>query len=183
MTPKIIGLCGYSGSGKDTTAAIICEKFGFTQIAFADKVRETLMHLNPYLPNVYIDGSGAYYADIIKDIGYEKAKRTYSPIRNWLVKLGHGLRAIVDENIWITASDFTETLKTYPEGVVISDVRYVNEARAIKAHGGEIWYIFRPGVDAICSEEKDSIQMIQYDYILTNSGTLKQLENEISKML
>ena len=43
----IIGLSGYAQSGKDTVAKVLIEEYGFTRIAFADKIREFLYDLNP----------------------------------------------------------------------------------------------------------------------------------------
>ena len=37
----IIGLTGYKGSGKDTAASHLVEKYGFTRVAFADKLKKS----------------------------------------------------------------------------------------------------------------------------------------------
>lgn len=42
MQPMLIGLCGYSRSGKDTAAAHLVDKYGFARIAFADKLKSIL---------------------------------------------------------------------------------------------------------------------------------------------
>ena len=36
----IIGLSGYKGSGKDTVADFLCEKYGFIKYGFADPIKE-----------------------------------------------------------------------------------------------------------------------------------------------
>ena len=43
----IIGLTGYAQSGKDTLANILVENYGYTRVAFADKIREFLYEVNP----------------------------------------------------------------------------------------------------------------------------------------
>jgi len=170
--PKIIGICGYGGSGKDTIAGILRDDYQFVQIAFADKVRDTLYHLNPFLPDANL-----YYCELIDTIGYDTAKRRYESIRKWLVKIGHGMRLTIDDSIWIRAANLSEKMTGNIGGIVVSDVRYANEATAIKELGGEIWYVFRPGVDAASPEEKDSIRMVKFDQIITNSGTIDDLRN------
>jgi dephospho-CoA kinase len=49
----IIGLSGYSRSGKDEVAKILVEDYGFTRIAFADKIRELLYEMNPIVDTHY----------------------------------------------------------------------------------------------------------------------------------
>ena len=46
----IIGLTGYAQSGKDTVAKILIEQYGFTRVAFADKIRELLYEMDPPVP-------------------------------------------------------------------------------------------------------------------------------------
>ena len=48
----IIGLTGYAQSGKDTVAKILVENYGFTRIAFADKIREFLYETNPMYDSI-----------------------------------------------------------------------------------------------------------------------------------
>lgn len=179
MTPKIIGLCGYAGSGKDTLARILCDDCGFVQVSFADKVREVLMHLDPFLPE-----AGAYVSDLVEKEGYECAKRRYLSFRKWLVKIGHGMRTIVNDRVWIDAADLSTKIADGKTMVVVSDVRYANEAATIRDLGGKVWYIFRPGCDAATPEEKDSITMIRnFDAVITNSGMIDDLRATVREML
>ncbi len=48
----IIGLTGYAQSGKDTVANILVERYGFTRVAFADKIREFLYETNPMYDSI-----------------------------------------------------------------------------------------------------------------------------------
>ena len=52
----IIGISGYATAGKDTIGEILVENHGFRRIAFADKLREVLLALNPI---VDLDGDTA----------------------------------------------------------------------------------------------------------------------------
>jgi len=46
---KIVGLCGYAQSGKDTLTKMLVEKEGFERRAFADLMKEMLLRINPYV--------------------------------------------------------------------------------------------------------------------------------------
>ena len=50
----IIGLTGYARSGKDTVAKILVDNYGYKRIAFADKIRELLVEINPILENGHL---------------------------------------------------------------------------------------------------------------------------------
>lgn len=43
-----VWLSGYAGSGKDATASILCEKYGFTRYAFADALKDYVAKLHNF---------------------------------------------------------------------------------------------------------------------------------------
>lgn len=62
---------------------------------------------------------------------------------------------------------------------IITDVRYLNEAKWIKDHDGVLIYLNRPGYKAVSEEEAITIQQILGELeplILVNDGTKQQLE-------
>jgi hypothetical protein len=73
VTPNynIIGLTGYAQSGKDTFASILVEKYGYSRIAFADKIRDFLYGINPM---VGCSPTG-YLQDLVNLVGWDKAKQ------------------------------------------------------------------------------------------------------------
>lgn len=165
---KIIGLSGYAGSGKDTIAGILVED-GYTKISFANGVREYALILNPYFVE------GFTYQEIISQIGYENAKRKYPSIREFLVKIGDGGRQIFGDNIWLR----TAFKNCNSNLVVVSDVRYRNEAEYIKSLGGEIWMICRSGVGPANAVEEKSIGQIVADRLVNNDGTIDDLRKNM----
>ena len=66
-----IGLVGYSQSGKDTVADILVKNYGYTRVAFADKIREFLYGLNPM---VACSPTG-YLQDLVNLVGWDAAKQ------------------------------------------------------------------------------------------------------------
>lgn len=169
----IIGLCGFAGAGKDTVASMICEK-GFKQVAFADKLRDFAAALNAFIPE-----ADDYYVNIIEKHGYDVAKRYVPGIREYLIRIGHCARTTIYESIWIdSALKYNDHDK-----IVVSDVRYPNEADAIHALGGVVWRITRPGFDGIHETEKASVPLVQCDSVIENNGTFNNLQEQVDCLM
>lgn len=71
-----------------------------------------------------------------------------------------------------------------PSIAVFSDCRFVNEATAIRAAGGVVWRIVRPGVGAASSHpsetEQDSPEMERLiDWTVKNTGSLDVLKSRV----
>ena len=166
---NIIGLTGYAQSGKDTLASILVEKYGYSRIAFADKIRDFLYGINPM---VACSPTG-YLQDLVNLVGWDKAKQE-PQVRRLLQDLGISARDLIDENIWVTAALGNVDSD---QRVVVTDVRFENEARMIKIMGGQLWRVKRIGVgpvnDHVSESELDGYKM---DQIFLNNGTLGDLE-------
>lgn len=161
----IIGLSGYARSGKDEVAKILVEEYGYTRAAFADKIREFLYETNPQI-------GGNRLQHLIDTYGWEVAK-SQPEVRHLLQSIGVGARKLLGDDIWIY-----QVLKNlHPsDKVVISDVRFINEAECINARGGQLWRIKRNGVKAVNSHVSEhDMDGYPVDKILKNEGTLEDL--------
>jgi hypothetical protein len=162
----IIGLTGYAQSGKDTVASILVEQYGFTRVAFADKIREFLYETGP-----------DYLRYLVDEVGWEKAKQNKT-VREMLQNTGVGARKVFGEDFWIyEALKNVESTKNY----VITDVRFINEAVWIReTYDGLLWRIRRTGVTAVNSHVSES-QMNGYsvDQTFLNNGTIEDLSESI----
>jgi len=164
----IIGLTGYARSGKDTVAKILVDSYGYKRIAFADKIRELLVEINPILEN------GHTLNEMLKEYGWEvtKARRE---VRRLLQDTGIGARVIFGENFWIQ-----QALRQvhFQENWVITDVRFSNEASAIKKYDdAQLWRVERPGVGAINDHVSESqLANFDVDQTILNSGSVEDLE-------
>jgi hypothetical protein len=171
ITPNynIIGLTGYAQSGKDTFASILVEKYGYSRIAFADKIRDFLYGINPM---VGCSPTG-YLQDLVNLVGWDKAKQE-PQVRRLLQDLGISARDLISEDIWVTAA-LSSVSKD--QRVVITDVRFENEAAMIKSMGGQLWRVKRSGVgpvnDHVSESEMDGYKV---DQIFVNNGTLEELQ-------
>ena len=154
---EVIGLTGYAQSGKDTVASILVEKYGYRRIAFADKIRDFLYGINPM---VACSPTG-YLQDLVNLVGWNEAKKE-PQVRRLLQDLGISARELLDENIWITSA-----LGKINSGerVVVTDVRFENEAMMIKLMGGQLWRVKRVGVgpvnDHVSESELDGYKVDQ----------------------
>jgi len=165
----IIGLTGYAQSGKDSVAQTLVEKYGYTRVAFADKIRELLIETNPLIRD------GFRVESVVSAYGWDQAKVLFPEIRYLLQSLGVGARTIFGENFWVQQA----LRQVHFEGnYVITDVRFTNEADAIKKYDdAQIWRIKRPGVQAVNAHISESeLDGYKVDKILSNGGTLEELE-------
>lgn len=131
----IIGLCGAAGAGKDTVAMHLSRERQFIALALADPLYDMIAAMTCITAERLADRS-------VKEatIGWLGA----SP-RRMLQTLGTEWgRGTLGDDVWIKhlfrrIADFGTT-----ESFVITDVRFANEAQAIRSRGGHIIEIVRP---------------------------------------
>lgn len=192
---NIIGLSGYARSGKDEAAQVLVEEFGFTRVAFADKLREFLSALNPLVrvePIIdprYLDPVGyeiIRVKNVIDQYGWDGYKETIyvDEIRTLLQRLGtEAGRETLWDSIWIDAAfrDLDES-----GSYVFTDVRFPNEYDAIRHRAGRLWRITRTNVGPATAEDgtvhksETSLDNHQFDKYLSNNGTLDQFKAMVS---
>lgn len=167
----IIGLTGYAQSGKDTVANILVEHYGFTRVAFADKIREYLYETNPMYDSIV--GEPLFVRAKVDRDGWEEAKKS-PQIRRLLQTSGLAARKLFGEDFWVN-----QALKDIDVdgNYVIADVRFENEADKIKSTSGQIWRIKRFGVEPVNGHISET-QMDGYkvDQIFINNSTVDDLE-------
>ena len=95
----IIGLSGYSQSGKDTVAEILVKQYGYKRMAFADKIREALYTLNPVVNA--IGNEFIYLQRLVDSSGWDEAKKN-PEVRRLLQTLGAEVgRDLIDPSVWV----------------------------------------------------------------------------------
>lgn len=139
---RLIGLTGLAGAGKDEAAKALVAA-GWTREAFADRMRTAMLALDPIVPAGRQD-SETRLSHLIDHFGWDEAKRAYPEVRRLLQKFGtEAGREIHGENCWVDAllRDWNRA-----ERLVVTDVRFPNEAEAIQRHNGLVVKILRPGL-------------------------------------
>lgn len=123
----IIGLLGRAGSGKSTVAAYLKQEYGAKVFSFATPVKLLAGELFGFNTD-QLFGSQA-------DKEATDPRYGFSP-REAMVRLGSGGRTYLGENVWVDAcfKMISDHSKQNPEQrlYVIEDVRFDNEARAIR---------------------------------------------------
>lgn len=163
---RLIGIMGLARVGKDTATAHLCDTYGMESYAFADPIKSMLTGV---------------FGDLFRDGDRE------API-DWLGKSPRQLmqtlgtewgREIVHPDLWVLVAD--QMWKKYQEigwgaGVVLSDVRFRNEAEWVLAQGGLLISLSREGVAAVATHVSE--QNIPFDLAnvsLENNGTVEEL--------
>lgn len=173
----IIGLSGFAGSGKDEVAKILVEEYDFAHAAFADLIRKFLWEINPRV-NQYFTLQRA-----IEAVGWDNAKKS-AEVRRLMQDLGVGARTLFGENFWIDRlwEDLAETPTIYH--VAISDVRFTNEAEAIKKEGGKVFRVTRPGVLAVNGHISElALNDYNFDEEILNDGTIDDLRSTVRTLM
>jgi hypothetical protein len=141
-----IGLIGKARSGKDTAALHLVRTRSYTRLAFADPLKEMALSINPYIPTGY--GVTVRLSALIADVGWEYAKDTYPEVRRILQHTGQTVREY-DDGFWLTAMRRKlNNAEAWNLPVVVTDVRYENEARMLRSRGFKLVRIVRPPTGA-----------------------------------
>lgn len=209
----IICMSGKAGSGKDTVADYLVEKYGFKRMAFADPLRDVVQlvfvmdHDNVWdrglrelplknLPN-YVDLERIFSSDLIssktKSEVLEKLnnknleENQYWSVRKLLQFIGTEMfRNMINRDTWVM--NFVQRLEP---GInyVITDCRFPNELDWVKTRfGGKVVFteVIRSGYDGkgVGIENHESERYkLPADAIIENNGTLEDLYHKVEKLM
>jgi ABC-type oligopeptide transport system ATPase subunit len=222
----IIGINGYSGSGKDTIGAIIqylkspdvgnitiedvCKDYEKYELVLDEKSDWQIRKFASKLKDIASHLTGID----IEDFEDQEFKKTnldaewwttcdegHQPmtVRDFLQKLGtDALRNGLHPNVWVNAlmSDYKKQLRIetnhphsehlttrYPNWI-ITDVRFENEAKAIKDKGGVVIRVDRPGVSPINNHPSEtSLDNWKFDYKVFNLSGIFELKDTMANIL
>lgn len=196
---KIIGLFAQLAGGKDTVANYLAEKlsnddFRWKRLGFADAVKRVFMQSF----NVTWEWIEEWKRKDEVPPGFDLS------VRKSLQHIGDGFRKI-QADVWI------RTALRNGDHAIISDGRYLNEAKMIKEQGGFNVLLWRPGFENNDSNPSESqirpyidfaamhysegpisdLPLIgphpagfeYFDYFLVNNGTLEDLYSKINNGL
>lgn len=174
----IIGLVGHAGSGKDTVADML----GWRRMSFAEPMKRFCMEMFDWTEEQVF---GASALRSVPDPRYIREDGGELTPRFALQTLGTEWGRKCCPGIWVQYCLRKAVASSEP--VVITDCRFVNEARAIRAAGGELWRVFRPGAALAGSagqhaseQEQDSDAMSDLiSLTLQNTGTLDDLRDMV----
>jgi hypothetical protein len=172
----IIGLTGVAGSGKTTIANILVRKHGFTRRPFAYPLKSMIASLG--FSRDVLDGP-APGKEVPLDVFGGKT------LRHAMQTLGTEWgRAQFGDDFWINM--WAQTGKDVPGDIVVDDVRFPNEAKAIQDRGGLVWKLIRAGAGGKtgANHASEAVHQIDEDVTFFNHDTdFDDLERRIEAML
>lgn len=180
--PLLIGLVGLAGAGKSTTAAHLEDQYAFIELAFADPI---------------VDMIGALFAEADIDGAWmveRQLKELPTPLgvsyRRLAQTLGTGWgRGMLGADFWIRMlAHRLDRPHLVGENVVVSDVRFPNEAAFIRARGGVLVRVLRgadhpTSADESPHESESHALRLPVDHELLNHGSKATLHEQIDRLV
>ena len=183
--PQLIAVHGFKQSGKDTLAHLLVSEYGYTRVAFADRVKDAL-HV--------IFG-------VSKDLlyGSDSDKQKLSPVR-WrdLQDIDRALKDHPDflsvrELLQIFATEICrekipgiwyQYLNIPPQTkIVVSDLRFENEADFLRSKHAIFVKVKRPRAQGSAHASELGLPDETMDYILDNDGSLDEFLDKGRSMM
>lgn len=180
----LIGLIGKKRTGKDTFAAKLVRDLGYERVALADPLREAALALDPIVGTFPLQSEGITrvrewrLSDVVETLGWERAKDYVPEVRRTLQRFGTESIRAIDDRFWINAAFARiDALRAEGTPVVVTDVRYPNEADAIRDATGYLVRIVRDlpdDGDAHASEK--AMDDYREHLRVPNNGSVEDLE-------
>jgi hypothetical protein len=178
-------------SGKDTVALRLCAEHAYTRIAFADPLKTMALALDPIMES---DRFGGTYrlSDILAEETegdpWEYAKDNYPEVRRTLQRLGQSQRAL-DPDYWIRLLlPKVDNADKWSLPVVVTDVRYRNEAEALKARGFRMIRVVRPDsvtTDTPADRHESEVGLDRWtpDAMILNAFSVAELHRRVDELV
>src|SRR5215469_8326518 len=173
----LIGLTGLKGSGKDTVAAYLVKEHNYERRAFADPLKKSVAGLFD-IPFHHVDKLKNDPHAIVSLTVHETGETHDLTFRTFLQRYGTEAHRDVPEmgqEFWV---ELLLPVRGYyaERNIVISDVRFDNEAKRITLLDGIVVEVSRAGLvnqDQHRSEEGLNPDLV--DYTIFNNGSLEDL--------
>ena len=130
----IVGFCGAAGSGKDTAADALVRHADYYKHSFAGPLKRALDRIFQWEPN----WESLEWKETPRPEAFNKTPRELAQ------SLGTDWgRKMVNDSIWVNSAiaEAVGDMLNYGHNVVFTDVRFPNEAAAIRAQGGVLIFV------------------------------------------
>lgn len=173
--PYLLGLTGLAGVGKDTIGDRLFANHDFVQTSFAEPLRGAAMEV--------FGLNYQHFAD--RELKHQVVPYWGLTPRQMLQRLGtEAIRNTFGADFWVR-----RWLQTYEEvagqeSVVVTDVRFLEEAQMVRERGGVIVHVIRevPDLEGDHASAR-GIAMLAGDYILENDSDMKGLYEKVDEMM
>jgi len=135
----IIGVCGFIGSGKDTVADYLTNFHGFRRESFANSLKDAVAQVFGW-DRTMLEGRTTSAREWREQVDPWWSERLNMPnlTPRWILQYWgtEVCRKAFHDDIWIASLE--NKLRNSKDDIVISDCRFPNEIKSIKAAGGQI---------------------------------------------
>lgn len=190
----LIGICGEIGSGKTLVTDYLVKRHSFNEYAFAKPLKDIALAMGFNKSEVY----GNQKQKMAKNKHLDISARVF--LQKFGTEIGRDLIPTIlpDMNLgnsgslWVRLFEIyfdklIENSKSNTTNLIISDVRFANEAESIKEKGGYIIRLIRPNLDISGDEHKHiselGVKDIKPNVIIINKGTKEELYKSIDNMV
>ena len=139
----IIGICGFIGSGKDTAADYLVNFHGYRRESFASSLKDAVANVFGW-DRQMLEGRTTQSREWREQRDEWWSNRLGREITPRYVLQHWGTEVIRDgfhDDMWIASLE--NKIRTSRDNIVITDCRFPNEIKAIRAQGGRIIWIQR----------------------------------------
>ncbi len=187
---QIIGLVGFKQSGKSTAAKYLEEKYGFVRHnmkgALIAEIKQNFPDLLRVIAEKHYAPSHVYTEGIdtcINDLFEEKPPL----MRALMVNYGTEVRRREDPDYWVHhwKLGVPALLAQDKYNIVTDDIRFLNEAQAIKGWNGKLIRIIRTDITTGGDHSSETEQLqIESDYTIeVGPGEQEKLYAELDKIM
>jgi hypothetical protein len=175
--PLLIGLTGRAGAGKSTVAAYLTDQYAFAELALADPIVNMIGSL-------FADAgiSGAWMVE--RDLKEQPTPLGYS-YRRLAQTLGTEWGRALAPDFWLrVATARMASAQLLADNVVVSDIRFPNEAAWLAARGGTLVRVVREHVPQVHAHESEQhADQLPADAELINTGSKATLFEQVDRLL
>lgn len=176
-----IALSGKARSGKDTIAAYLIRRYGFTKISLAQPIKEALAAMLISIPDCEEYLQDTRKEAIIPPLGVSFRRLAQTLGSEWG-------RELIHPDIWIILADLAmkKVRISNPEACfVITDVRFKNDAAYAHDHQFDHWWVQRDTAHyhVASHPSEQGVSPTDCDFKILNTGSLEDLESQVDKRL
>ena len=169
--PLVIGFAGKARSGKDTAGAYLVDQYQFLRYSFAQPLKDAT-NIMFHLTDKQIENK-------------EKPAEPWgrSP-RELYQKVGTDIARAIDVNVWVKGADIFKN-DNPGRSIVITDVRFSNEADWIRSHGGVVIFLeskTRGIHEHTDHSSENGLTGEDVDLIMENDGTIEAFHEKLEEM-
>ena len=184
----LIGIVGLIGSGKDTVAERLVTHHGYKRDSFAKSLKDAVSSMFNWDRDM-LEGnttSSRHWREQPDKFWSEKMGKEVTP-RLILQQFGTEImRGQMYDGIWVDS-----VIGRYKgENTVISDTRFQNEIKTIKAHGGIVVLVKREKIPTREEMQKQGVHQSEwdwigsdFDYTIDNTSSLEGLNANIDQFI